>query len=175
MLSLATESTRSAFGRTLILMLLACTSSLRAAQTAPAAWFPESPNLRHYIWAEQPCPGCKAIAPPPAWERMVALAGLSTVRFRTAPDDRGGEAYSVAPDVVVLSPSALKLKPCQLAFLVGHEIAHIARRHFDEDAAALSVYAGKPANWTRHGSDAMQLIDGDFGLALRVAHLWQDQ
>ncbi|MBI1285100.1 MAG: hypothetical protein GC183_12280 [Thiobacillus sp.] len=106
---------------------------------------------------------------------MAALAGISNIHFRLAPDESGGEAYSVAPDVVVLSPSALKLTPCELAFLVGHELVHIARRHFDEDAIAVSVYSGKRANWTRHGSDAMQLVDGDFGLAMRVSHLWQDQ
>jgi len=106
---------------------------------------------------------------------MAALAGLSKVQFRAAADESGGEAYSVAPDIVVLSPSALKLERCQLAFLVGHEIVHIARRHFDEDAIALSVFSGKPANWTRQGSEAMELIDGDFGLALRVSHLWQQQ
>jgi hypothetical protein len=115
------------------------------------------------------------LVPRPTWRHMAALAGLSKVQFRVAADESGGDAYSVAPDVVVLSPAALKLKPCQLAFLVGHEIAHIARRHFDEDAIALSVYSGKPANWTRQGSEAMELVDGDFGLALRVSHLWQQQ
>lgn len=75
----------------------------------------------------------------------------------------------------MLSPSALKLKACRLAILVGHEIVHIAQRHFDEDAVALSVSSGRPANWTRQGSQAMELADGDFGLALRVSHLWQEQ
>jgi len=37
------------------------------------------------------------------------------------------------------------------------------------------VYSGKPAYWTHQGEDAMQLVDGDMGLALRVSHLWQDQ
>ena len=106
---------------------------------------------------------------------MAALAGLENVRFKGAPDEKGGQAYSVAPNVVVLSPSALKLKTCQLAFLVGHELTHIARRHFDEDAIALSVLSGKPAHWTDKGDDAMQLADGDFGLVLRVSHLWEDQ
>jgi Zn-dependent protease with chaperone function len=106
---------------------------------------------------------------------MAALAGLRGVRFQIAPDESGGPAYSAAPDVVVLSPAALQLAPCQLAFLIGHEIAHIAMRHFDEDAIALSVFSGKPAHWTHKGEEAMQLVDGDFGLALRVAHLWQEQ
>jgi Zn-dependent protease with chaperone function len=106
---------------------------------------------------------------------MVALAGVPAVRFRAAPDESGGPAYSVAPDLVVLSPAALKLATCQLAFLVGHEIAHIARRHFDEDAIALSVFSGRSARWTRRGEAAMQLANGDFGLALQVSHLWQQQ
>jgi hypothetical protein len=175
MLTLATASARPAIRRGLFLMLLACAGSLHAAQTAPAAWFPDSPTFRHYVWQDTPCPGCEALVPLPVWSRMASLAGITKIHFRLAPDASGGEAYSVAPDVVVLSPSALKLKTCQLAFLVGHEIVHIAQRHFDEDAIALSVYSGKPADWTRQGSEAMELVDGDFGLALRVSHLWQDQ
>lgn len=173
--TLVSDSARSSVRRYLFLMMLPYASSLHAAQTIPAAWFPDSPNLRHYVWDDQPCPGCETLVPQPAWRRMATLAGLSKVKFRAAADESGGEAYSVAPDIVVLSPSALKLKRCQLAFLVGHEIVHIARRHFDEDAIALSVFSGKPANWTRQGSEAMELIDGDFGLALRVSHLWQQQ
>jgi hypothetical protein len=175
MLALATCSSRSGIRRDLFLMLFACTGSLHAAPTAPATWFPDSPTSRHYVWEDPPCPGCETLVPRPAWSRMVALAGITKVRFKLAPDESGGEAYSAAPDVVVLSPSALKLKACQLAFLVGHEIVHIAQRHFDEDAIALSVYSGRPANWTRQGSEAMELADGDFGLALRVSHLWQEQ
>jgi Zn-dependent protease with chaperone function len=175
MLALTNCFSWSGIRRDLFLMLLACTGSLHAAQTAPAIWFPDSPTFRHYIWEDQPCPGCRALDPLPAWSRMASLAGITKIHFLLAPDEIGGEAYSVAPDAVVVSPSALKLKTCQLAFIVGHEIVHIAQRHFDEDAIALSVYSGKRANWTRHGSDAMELVDGDFGLALRVSHLWQDQ
>jgi len=175
MLTLATGSAQPAIRRDLFLMLLACTGSLHAAKPVPAEWFPDTPTFRHYAWEDQPCPGCEALVPRATWRRMAALAGLPKVQFKAAPDESGGDAYSVAPNVVVLSPSALKLKPCQLAFLVGHEIVHIAQRHFDEDAIALSVYSGKPANWTRQGSEAMELVDGDFGLALRVSHLWQQQ
>ena len=59
--------------------------------------------------------------------------------------------------------------------MIGHEIVHIAQRHFDEDAIALSVYSGKPAYWTRHGEDAMQLAEGDFGLTLKLSPLWKQQ
>ena len=175
MFTLAIHPARSGSGFGLILILLACAGSSRAAQPAPAAWFPDSPTFRHYVWADQPCSGCLTLSPRSIWTRMTELAGLSEVRFMAAPDESGGQAYSVAPNVVVLSPSALKLETCQLAFLVGHEIVHIAQRHFDEDAIALSVYSGKPAHWTQQGEDAMQLADGNFGLALRVSHLWQQQ
>jgi Zn-dependent protease with chaperone function len=156
-----------------LLPLLACTGL--SIQAAPAVWFPDSPTFRHYDWCYLPCPGCTALSPRPAWMRMAALAGLPAVRFQQASDESGGPAYSAAPDVVVLSPATLKLETCQLAFLVGHELVHIAQRHFDEDAIALSVYSGMPAYWTQQGADAMQLVDGDIGLALRVSHLWQDQ
>jgi Zn-dependent protease with chaperone function len=106
---------------------------------------------------------------------MASRAGLSQVNFKRAPDESEGHAYSVAPGLVVLSPSALKLPRCQLAFVIGHEIAHIAQRHFDEDAIALSVYSGKPATWTRQGEGALQLADGNFGLVLKLSPLWQKQ
>jgi Peptidase family M48 len=175
MSTLSIDSAWSGFRPRLFLILLAWTGSLHAAQPVPADWFPDSPTFRHYVWADQPCEGCMALTPRPTWFRMAELAGLSNVRFKAAPDESSGQAYSVAPDVVVLSPSALRLEACQLAFLVGHEIVHIAQRHFDEDAIALSVYSGKPAHWTHQGEDAMRLTDGDFGLALRVSHLWQQQ
>lgn len=149
--------------------------STHEAKSAPADWFPDSPSIRHYAWEYAPCTGCEVLAPSPVWTRMAALAGLPAVRFLSAPDERNGQAYSAAPDVVVLSPSALKLEACQLAFIVGHEIVHIAQRHFDEDAVALLVFSGKPVNWTDKGEDAMQLVEGDFGLALRVSYLWQKQ
>ena len=157
------------------LILLLCAGFIHAAQPAPASWFPDAPTFRHYIWADQPCPGCTPLDAQPKWTRMALRAGLSEVHFKRAPDESGGQAYSVAPNVVVLSPSALQLAGCQLAFLIGHEIVHIALRHFDEDAIALSVYSGKPASWTRHGEDAMQLADGNFGLALKLSPLWQQQ
>ena len=52
----------------------------------------------------------------------------------------------------MLAPSALKLPDCQLAFLVGHELVHLAQRHFDEDAHSLLVLSAKPANWTLAGA-----------------------
>lgn len=173
MFTLAIHPAGSGTGFRLFLILFAWAGSAHAAQ--PAEWFPDSPTFRHYAWDDSPCPGCRTLSPSPAWTRMTELAGLSNVHFMAAPDESSGQAYSVAPNVVVLSPSALKLETCQLAFLVGHEIVHIAQRHFDEDAIALSVYSGKPAHWTRQGEDAMQLADGNFGLALRVSHLWQQQ
>lgn len=157
----------------LFLLLLVWAQHAHAAQ--PAVWFPDSPTVHHYDWAGTPCTGCTPISPRAAWRRMADLAGIPHVRFRRAPDESLGPAYSIAPDIVAVSPAALALAPCQLNFLVGHELVHIAQRHFDEDAAALSVMAGKSAQWTSRGEDAMQLVDGDFGLALRAAHLWQAQ
>lgn len=145
------------------------------ASAAPALWFPDAPSIRRYVWAGEPCAGCRDLSPRPAWERMVELAGLGPVRFLLAPDESLGHAYATAPNRVVLSPAALRLASCHLNFVVGHELAHLARRHFDEDAIALSVYSGRPADWTGDGQAALQLADGDFGLVLRVSHLWQDQ
>ncbi len=157
----------------LFLFLLVWANRAHAAQ--PAIWFPDSPTFHHYNWTNTPCTGCVPLAARAAWRRMAELAGVPHVRFRRAPDESLGPAYSIAPDIVAVSPAALALETCQLTFLVGHEIVHIAQRHFDEDAIALSVLAGKPAQWTAHGEDALQLIDGDFGLALRASHLWQAQ
>lgn len=158
-----------------VMFLLLLVWANRAHTAQPAIWFPDAPIIKHYDWSDTPCPGCEALAARTDWRRMAELAGVPGVRFRRAPNEGLGPAYSVAPDIVVLSPAALELEACQLAFLVGHEIVHIAQRHFDEDAIALSVLSGKPTHWTARGEDAMQLTDGDFGLALRAAHLWQAQ
>ncbi|ODU04776.1 MAG: hypothetical protein ABS89_03265 [Thiobacillus sp. SCN 63-1177] len=117
------------------LSLLLCASFLNAhaAQPATAVWFPDAPTFRHYAWTDPPCSGCSTLDPQPTWIRMAQLAGLSEVHFKRAPDDSEGDAYSLAPNVIVLSPSAQKLPSCQLAFVIGHEIVHIAQRHFDED------------------------------------------
>jgi|GEM_PF-5144976 len=176
MFTLAIDSAWSGVRRGLHVPLLVCAGFfIGEAKAGPAAWFPESPHIRNYAWAYEPCAGCVELAARPAWRRMAALAGVPEVRFVSAPDDSNGEAYSAAPNVVVLSPSAQTLDGCQLAFVIGHEIVHIAQRHFDEDAVALSVFSGRPADWTDKGEDAIQLTDGDFGLALRVSHLWQAQ
>ncbi len=167
---------RTAFRHGFTGLLLVCAGlSSRIGVSGQADWFPDPPTLRHYVWHYQPCLDCAAYAAPADWQRMAALAGLQTVRFFLSSDENLGPAYSAAPDVIVLAPSALKLEACQLAFVIGHEIVHIAQRHFDEDANALSVYSGKPGDWTAYGEDAMQLSEGNFGLALRVSHLWQAQ
>jgi hypothetical protein len=172
----ALEKARSAIRGGLQLSLLAWVGWFsQPAAAAPATWFPDPPTTRHYLWSYQPCAGCEALTTRTNWKRMAELSGLSGVRFFTAPDESNGPAYSVAPDVVVLAPSALKLEACQLAFIIGHEIVHISQRHFDEDAVALSVYSGIPQTWTEQGDDAIALVDGDMGLAMRVAHIWQEQ
>jgi len=176
MFKFACNPSRPAIRRGVAGFLLVCAGfSSRIAAPAPADWFPDPPTLRHYVWRYQPCLTCETSAVPPAWLRMAELAGLQTLRIFHSSDETFGPAYSAAPDVIVLTPSALKLQACQLAFVVGHEIVHIAQRHFDEDANALSVFSGMPGNWTERGEDAMQLSEGNFGLALRVSHLWQAQ
>lgn len=177
MFALTTHPAGSAtrYGICLIVLLCAGFRPAHAAQPAPATWFPDAPTFRHYAWIDQPCPGCSAISAQPTWLRMASLAGLGDVHFKLAPSDSEGDAYSLPPNVVVLSPSAQKLPPCQLAFVIGHELVHLAQRHFDEDAIALSVYSGKSPYWTRDGDNAMQLAEGNLGLMLKLSPLWQQQ
>ncbi len=140
-----------------------------------ALWFPGQPHLDRFSWKSEACEGCDPLTPRSEWTAMASLAGLEEISFLLAPDESNGPAWSYAPNVVVLAPSALKLPACHLAFLVGHELVHIAQRHFDEDAHNLLVLSGKPANWTRTGETAMSLLDGDFSLALRMSPMWQQQ
>ena len=140
-----------------------------------ASWFPGQPNIDRFSWTGEACDGCEALTPRSEWNAMAALAGLDDISFLLAPDESQGPAWSYAPNVVVLAPSALRLPHCQLAFLIGHELVHIAQRHFDEDAHDLLVLSGKPANWTLAGETAMGLLDGDFALALRMSPIWQQQ
>ena len=156
----------------LVLMAVPVMSAMGATK---AGWFPDPPSTPLFTWSYKPCDGCTDLQPATAWINMSGRAGLQDIHFLLAPDETNGPAYSYAPNAVVLSPAALKLKPCQLSFLVGHELVHIAQRHFDEDAAILSVMSGKKPGWTHVGERAMHLLDDDFVLALRMSPTWQQQ
>ncbi|MCP5277806.1 MAG: hypothetical protein H6935_05510 [Thiobacillus sp.] len=154
--------------------LLGCVQ-IHAQEPIRAAWFPDASNVTRFTWRTEGCEDCVDLHPRPDWQRMADLAGIGKVRFQVSSKGGYGPAWSSAPDVVVLSPEALGLPRCQLAFLVGHELVHIAQRHFDEDAHALLVLSGMPPNWTKTGQRAMELLEGDFPLALRMSPLWHQQ
>lgn len=162
---------RAARGCAVLSVLCSVVSGALAGDKAP--WFPGQPETRRFSWAGETCEGCDALTPRPEWKAMASLAGLKDIRFLLTPDESKGPAWSYAPDVVVLAPSALKLPDCQLAFVVGHELVHIAQRHFDEDAHNLLVLSGKPANWTRTGETALGLLN--FSLALHLSATWHQQ
>ncbi len=158
-----------------VLCLLGGSIAATAGDMPKAAWFPDPPAVKRFTWPGEPCEGCSRLRLREEWKTMAALAGLGEVRFLLAASEANGQARSVAPDMVVLAPSALNLPDCQLNFLVGHELAHIAQRHFDEDAHELLVLSGKPAGWSRSGDKVMGLLDGNFALALRMSGTWQQQ
>jgi hypothetical protein len=147
----------------------------QARAGAKANWFPDQPSISHFDWTYTPCDGCRSIAPRAEWLAMAGLAGLREVHFLLAPDEANGPAYSYAPNAIVVSPSALKLGSCHLSFIIGHEMVHVAQRHFDEDVLAVSAMSGKPENWTHSGNEAMHLLEDNFGLAIRMSDLWQRQ
>jgi len=145
----------------------------REAQRAP--WFPDASRVTHFSWSGEPCDECKTVTVRPEWQRMVDLAGLEEVQFLQSRDRGLGPAWSYAPGTIVLSSATLSLPRCQLAFVIGHELVHIAQRHFDEDAHAVSILSGKSSSWTEAGEEAMELLDGDFPLALRMSPMWHQQ
>jgi hypothetical protein len=147
----------------------------QARESARASWFPDQPSTPYFDWTYVPCEGCHPIKPRAEWIAMARLAGLRGVHFLLAPDEANGPAYSYAPKAIVVSPSTLKLEPCHLSFIIGHEMGHIAQRHFDEDVLAISVLSGKPENWTHSGDEAMHLLEDNFGLAIRMSDIWQQQ
>ncbi|MFZ5483297.1 MAG: M48 family metalloprotease [Pseudomonadota bacterium] len=161
----------------LLLAFVAYVGGLALYPSPPVrqAWFPDIAATVAYRWQYAPCPGCEALEPAPVWLRMQALAGLDEVHFLLSPDEQWGPAYSFPPNAVVVSREALRLPACQLNFLVGHELVHLAQRHFDEDARAAAVLSGLAPGWTTSGKRALSLIEGDFGLALKMSPLWQQQ
>jgi len=168
-------SSSAARGCAVLCLVCGFASGALAGGLHKAPWFPGPPNIDRFSWTAEACEGCDALTPRSEWMAMAALAGLDDISYLRAPDESKGPAWSYAPNVVVLAPSALKLPDCQLAFLVGHELVHIAQRHFDEDAHDLLVLSGKSANWTLSGETAMGLLDGDFSLALRMSPTWLQQ
>lgn len=140
-----------------------------------AIWFPDKPSLAAYEWHYIPCKGCTALEPQRDWLRMQHLAGLEQVHFLVATNGQWGDAYSYPPNALVLSKAALNLPRCQLDFIIGHELVHLAMRDFDEDANTVTVLSGFSPTWTRSGKQALSLLDGDIALALKMATTWQAQ
>lgn len=140
-----------------------------------AVWFPDAGNIKRFSWNDDQCPDCEQLATRPEWARMAQLAGVLLVDFRLTRATGNSPAWSYAPGTVVLTQEALNLPRCQLNFLIGHELAHIAQRHFDEDAQVASVLSGFAASWTSEGSQALSLLDGDFPLAMRMEAIWHHQ
>lgn len=150
-------------------------ASMPRPKVERAVWFPDKPRQVAYEWRYAPCSGCVPIEPQRDWLEMQRLAGLTQVHFLRVPDNILGDAYSYAPNALVLSTSALHLPRCQLDFIVGHELVHLAMHDFDEDAHSASVLSGLSPSWTRNGRRALSLLDGDYGLALRMGPIWQGQ
>lgn len=167
---------RSPPGRVLVWIVCAfllAPACVEAGGGARAKWFPDQPSTPRFKWTYAPCKGCRSIQARPEWKAMARLAGLNRVHFLLAPNEANGTAYSFAPNALVLAPSALKLGHCHLSFVIGHEVVHLAQRHFDEDALAVTVLSGMPENWTRKGAKAMQLLEDNFPLALRMSEIWE--
>lgn len=105
---------------------------------------------------------------------MAALAGVDETPFLLT-RDADGLAAAAPVDTVIVAPALLTLSRCQQAFVVGHELAHLARRHYDEDASAALAYSGRSTAWTANGDRAVGLTNGDFGLAWQLSALWRSQ
>jgi len=150
-------------------------ASASRSSEGTAEWFPDRPDRWAYEWQYAPCKGCTALEPQRDWLRMQQLAGLKKVHFLRTPDNRWGDAYSFAPNALVLSDAALRLPRCQLNFVIGHELVHLAMHDSDEDARSAAVLSGYRPDWTRNGIRALSLLDGDFRLTLLMSSIWQSQ
>lgn len=159
---------------TFIGLYLASASSA-GSSVDEAAWFPDRPAQTRYEWRYEPCMGCVPLEPQRDWLKMQQLAGLGKVHFLRAPGNQWGDAYSIAPNALVLSEAVLRLPRCQLDFVIGHELVHLAMHDFDEDAQSLAVLSGFRPDWTRNGQRALSLLDGDYRLALQMSSIWQAQ
>lgn len=138
-----------------------------------ADWFPDTPNVPHFRWEQRPCPSCTELTKTGHWRKMVSLAGLHDIHFLLAPDDQNGMAYSIAPATIVLSPTAMRLGNCALNFVVGHELTHLALRHYDQDVATLASLTHQTITPDISGDDVIQMLDGDFSLALKMSPYWE--
>lgn len=138
-----------------------------------ASWFPDTPDVPHFRWEQRPCPSCTELAPTDNWRKMVGLAGLHGIRFLLAPNDRAGMAYAIPPATIVLSPTAMKLSGCALNFVVGHELTHLALRHYDQDVVTLASLSHQTVTPGSSGDDVIQILDSDFHLALKMSPYWE--
>jgi len=163
------------FGVLAICLGYLASASMSHANVGEAEWFPDRPDQQAYEWHYKPCPDCVPLEVPRDWQRMQRLAGLETVHYLKAKSDKMGDAYSFAPNGLVLSEAALRLPRCQLDFVVGHELVHLAMHDYDEDANSVAVLSGMKPSWTHNGKQALSLLSGDYALAIKMASVWQGQ
>ncbi len=164
-----------AVGFTLALILYFTGVSVATPSVHRTDWLPDAATNFRYQWSGQLCDGCRLIEPRFAWRKMQHLAGLTDVRFVVSPDESLGSAYTLPPNILVVSNSTLGLPRCQLNFVIGHELVHLAQRHYDEDAATAATLSGRNPSWTKSGDRAMTLLEDNFVMALRMSDIWRAQ
>ena len=142
---------------------------------AVEAWMPERPSFRGVDWdvATAPPGGCEVVdlAQHSLLSRLSALAGLRMPALYLCAG-RGVEASTLPPYGIAVTGELASLPLCQKAFVLGHELAHLAMRHAEETAAALRSVARLP---TASAVDAFAVADFDMSLLLHLSPLLRAQ
>lgn len=146
-----------------------------APVAAAEPWMPDRPSFQNVFWdlPSTPPQGCVVVGPAghPLFARLASLAGIPQTKLYLC---RAAEAsaWTLPPGAVAVTAELAKLPYCQKAFVLGHELGHLAMRHAEETANALRIVAHLP---TSRASDAFSAADYDFSLLLDLGPLLRAQ
>jgi len=142
---------------------------------AAEPWMPERPSFQNVFW-DLPTThpqGCAAISAVdhPLFARMARMAGIPKTALYLC-NATEASAWTLPPRAVAVTAALARLPYCQKAFVLGHELGHLAMRHAEETANALRIVAHLP---TSRASDAFSAADYDFSLLLDLGPLLRAQ
>ena len=157
------------------IVLLLAQLAAWGAQATPALardqWMPDPPFVGQLVWdieppSERSCDARIDHRDTALIERLSRHAGLAGVQIEVCSEQYA--ASSIPPGVLRVAPQILGLPHCQKAFILGHELAHLAMRHSEEEfVATLDLSRAR----RRTASEALAIESADLAVVLDLGPL----
>lgn len=158
-----------------LLMLMALLLIAPTATRAVEAWMPEAPHFHGLVWDLAPAPlgDCERVtlSDQSLLARLAKMAGIRMPLLYLCAGPAAA-AWTLPPRALAVTGELAGLPYCQKAFVLGHELAHLAMHHAEETALALRDLARLP---TASAADAFAAADFDMALLLQLSPLLRAQ